>query len=334
MTDRQKEPLRPLDALRLLRDERCTATPTQRHALLMILLRTDNATWEATASMGSFAKDMGVARTTFIRLVPSLVRGHEGIPITLRRQRGRKRHGHRRDANTYGVGIREGWAREAYENRGAGSLGAPRTQPIGCNTHLGIGAPRTGVGGVMRQVLPSDLPSDLPGGETPGVSKEKPEGPTGGARSQEPAFGLALRVWDELWSAKYRRPYVHAVASERAVLKNLGALAIEHGGAGPEDVLRHWVGEYLKDAAAGDWQADERHPIHGLPSRINKYGLPKKPRPVAVKGPEPEPGPVRPFVPLPIVNDPGPYTVDASDKQPAKAKFDPDRLAKALVGGS
>lgn len=145
----------------------------------------------------------------------------------------------------------------------------------------------------VLSVLPKlHTPSRDGGGQdvtTPEANRPDPDPPK--PTPNESPFDLALRVFDELWSAKHKRAYVHSTntgpKSESVALQKLGHLAVERGGARAEEFLRHWVRAYLRDTDA--WPSDNGHPIRGLETRINKYGDPKKPRTVEPKAPAPEP---------------------------------------------
>lgn len=155
--------------------------------------------------------------------------------------------------------------------------------------------------------------------------------------SGETGYDLALRIWDELWSAKYHGEYHHTVhtgpKSEAAALQKLGGLALARANGSPHDpetFVRHWVRAYLKDPDA--WPSDNRHPIRGLESRLNKYGDPKKPKVVTPPKPEPTPEPARPFTPLPKVNGPA-HVHKASTHDELKAKAEADKARLLAVEG-
>lgn len=194
---------RPLDAFRLLRHPKCTATAMQRWGMVMIILRADNATRRAKFSMGTLAADMNVTRRCVVKLLTDLETGGDGMPIGIVREVGQKLEGHRRDANTYTHFVKPGWALEAYENRESGSLGNVVPQS---KTNIGEpGSPTMvnqdhQVGDLRSQVLPSSLPKDLPreerspAGSRPPVESKSNDQPT--LVPVDPPRDDAREVWE------------------------------------------------------------------------------------------------------------------------------------------
>lgn len=169
----------------------------------MIVLRANNEIWRARVGMGLLAADMGVDRATVVRMMPKLIEGGEGIPLTLALPKRdmeeaggppRKRIGVRLEVNEYLLGIREGWALDAYLDRGTTHLAQTETFPDRGTvhldestsavdrgtTHLGVDAPRTYPRCTVRLDLPL-LPKTLP---------EK--------KNTSPDVGRVFQAWSEI----------------------------------------------------------------------------------------------------------------------------------------
>lgn len=105
----------------------------------------------------------------------------------------------------------------------------------------------------------------------------------GGAASGESGYDLASRVWHELWSAKYKRPYEQSgtrltgAGSEESVLIDVGGRALIRGDHA-EPYLRHKISQYLRDEGDRKWLAEHCHPLRTLTRDWAKYGEPKEPK--------------------------------------------------------
>lgn len=112
---------------------------------------------------------------------------------------------------------------------------------------------------------------------------EPPEAVEVGPVSRADWYSLADRIWNELWSAKYRRRYEQTGGrltgrdSEDSVLVRMGERASIRG-PGAEAFLRHKIGAYLKDPGDRNWLAENCHPLRTIERSWNKYGEPKEPR--------------------------------------------------------
>lgn len=99
----------------------------------------------------------------------------------------------------------------------------------------------------------------------------------------ETSYDLAKRVWAELWAGRYRRPYAFTTnlnpKGEHGVLRWLGDLARERGGADAERWVRHYVSTYLREHGKAEEQC---HPLRWIESAVNSAGEPKRLQP---KGP-------------------------------------------------
>lgn len=116
---------------------------------------------------------------------------------------------------------------------------------------------------------------------------DRPERPA--ERGSEPGAThpdapIVLDVFEEVWSAKKGREYVRSLSDERKAVELVAGAreAAKRLGIQPRDVIRHRVGEYLRDA--DPFVADKDHPFALFVVRINQYGLPKPPR---ERSPEP-----------------------------------------------
>lgn len=120
----------------------------------------------------------------------------------------------------------------------------------------------------------------------------------------ESGFDLALRVWNELWPAKYRASYTLSpdtgTNSEHRVLQRVGHLAIQRakqkGAPSAEEYVRHWIRSYLQDPGQRNWLVDNRHPLRSIERDLNKHGEPpKKRQPPPPPKEDREPAPVLPI---------------------------------------
>ena len=104
------------------------------------------------------------------------------------------------------------------------------------------------------------------------VEPEEPAKPESG-------YDLAKRVFGELWSAKYRRPYKFdpfdaGQKSEKRVLQLVGNQAIERGGQRAEEFARQWAKAYLRDHGNRGWLDDNEHPARAWSNSMHKYADP------------------------------------------------------------
>jgi hypothetical protein len=99
------------------------------------------------------------------------------------------------------------------------------------------------------------------------------------------------RVWDDLWQAKYREPYIYSsdtgVRGDDWVLKRVGSHAKERGADKAEEVARHWVKSFLRDSGGRNWLSENRHPLRCIEKDLHKFGMPTKPKPARAETTEP-----------------------------------------------
>jgi len=105
-----------------------------------------------------------------------------------------------------------------------------------------------------------------------------PPAPPGGDRP-ESGYDLAKRVFSELWSAKYKRPFKFdpfdaGPKSEKKVLQAFGNEALDRGGGRAEEYARHWVKAYLRDHGDRGWLDTNEHPAKTLTARMHKFSDP------------------------------------------------------------
>ncbi len=95
-------------------------------------------------------------------------------------------------------------------------------------------------------------------------------------------YGMAERIWNELWTAKYKRRYeqtggrLMGPGSEDSVLVRMGEQASIRG-AGAEPYLRHKVAGYLRDKGHNGWLLEKCHPLRSIFHDWVSYGEPKEP---------------------------------------------------------
>jgi hypothetical protein len=186
------------------------------------------------------------------------------------------------------------------------------------------------------------IPPNPPGGRAGGFSKSDPTTPEAqrAESSGESPFDAALRIYSAFFLKRHHRPFMLTSSvgkqSDEAALRRIGQLAESKGDR--EVWLHHWMRAYLRDDEAE--LVDNAHPPRWLEKRLNKYGIPKKPRPPeAVRASEPPSAPVRrpPSEPVHLngkLNGTPPVrNVSTREELEAKAKADKQRLAALEAGG-
>jgi hypothetical protein len=97
----------------------------------------------------------------------------------------------------------------------------------------------------------------------------------------ESGYDMALRLFSEAFSKRYRRAYILSpaggVTSDGFVFKRLGQEAQRLGGAERERWLRHWTKAYIADS--DEYLVNNAHPPRALEKRLNQYGEPKAAQP-------------------------------------------------------
>lgn len=119
---------------------------------------------------------------------------------------------------------------------------------------------------------------------TLGKSREewgKRQSQTTGTPGQGEDLRKVIDIFASMWSARKKHDYVQADGAERHAQKLVDAArqnASKRAGLQPSAIVRHWVSQYLADVSDRKI-VDEEHPLSFLPSRIDRYGLPKSEKP-------------------------------------------------------
>lgn len=127
----------------------------------------------------------------------------------------------------------------------------------------------------------SEVPPEQPQSETR-LKSVPPAPPDPVTEQTETGYDLAYRLWHELWSAKYKRPYEQSgtrltgPGSEDSVLVDVGGRALIRGDRA-EAYLRHKIAAYLRDEGDRKWLVEHCHPLRTLTRDWAKYGDPKPP---------------------------------------------------------